>query len=170
VAFGRDFREFKFDPIRIDDSGKFVGRRVYWKLYCVENLIRVFIHSVLSVQINPDWWDIAVDPKIRKRAESFRQQYIQRPWHTIPGQHGIYYVFLSDLNNILRANSNLLLPLVPEIDEWMTRIEGIRLPRNIVSHMNFPNQPDCRRIDEVYSQIPALLAHLLHSGLEIRIP
>jgi hypothetical protein len=120
----------------------------------VENLLRIFIHSALSVQISPTWWDVAVDPKIRKNAEKFRSHYSKRPWHTLPGRHAIYYVFLSDLNKIISANSNLLLPVLPDVDAWIAKIEEVRVPRNLVGHMNFPNNPDLQRIDGVYSEIP----------------
>lgn len=166
----RDFRNFGFDAIRVDRCGKHVGRQIYWKLYAIENILRVIIHSVLSAQINPHWWNVAVDPKVRRRAQDFRQQYIRRPQHALPGRHEIYYVFLSDLNNILRANSNLFLPLVPDIDQWVARIEGVRLPRNIVGHMNFPNQYDRQQIDRLYEQFASLLLQLGNSRIPIEIP
>jgi hypothetical protein len=143
---------------------------MYWKLYAVENTLRILIHSVLSVQIDPNWWDAAVDPGIRKRAERFRQDYTKRASHTMPGGHGIYYVFLSDLNNIIRANSNLLLPVIPDIDNWVVKIEAIRLPRNLVGHMNFPGQRDREVIDRVYADMPALIAQLRGYGLPVQIP
>ncbi len=166
----RDFRHFRFDSRRVDRCGRFVGRRAYWKLYAVENVLRVLIHSILSVQINPQWWNVAVDPKIRKRAEELRQQYLQRPKHALPGKHDIYFLFLSDLNNIIRANSNLFLPLVPNVDEWVAKVEGIRLPRNIVGHMNFPNDYDRQLIDEAYNEFGSLLIQLRNSGLSLEIP
>ncbi len=165
-----DFRNFPFDPRRVDRCGKFVGRQVYWKLYAVENLLRLVIHSILSMQISPGWWNVAVDPRVRKRAQDFRRQYLRRPWHTVPGSHDIYFVFLSDLNNIVRANSNLFLPVLPDIDQMMVKIEGVRLPRNIVGHMNFPNRPDRQRIDAIYNDFTSLVAHLQNSGIAMNIP
>jgi hypothetical protein len=166
----RDFRSYSFSLARIDGCGRFIGRRSYWKLYAVENVLRVFIHSALSAQIIPAWWDVAVDPRIRKNAEKFRGQYMTKPWHTLPGGHGIYYVFLSDLNRIISSNSNLFLPLVPDVDAWIAKIEEIRVPRNIVGHMNFPNEPDRRRIDKTYSEIRTLIQRLEAHGLSVQIP
>jgi hypothetical protein len=166
----RDFRNFAFQPRRIDRCGRFIGRQVYWKLYAVENLLRLFIHSVLSAQISPQWWSVAVDPKVRRRADNVRQQYLRRPHHTLPGTHDIYYVFLSDLGNIIRANSNLFLPFLPDVDQWMLKIEAVRIPRNVVGHMNFPNQPDRQRVDAMYKEFSALVTRLQQSGLVVRIP
>ncbi len=166
----RDFRNYRFDPARVDRCGKFIGRRSYWKLYAVENLLRVFIHSVLSAQISTQWWDLAVDRKIRRTAERFRGQYQREPLHTSPGGHDIYFVFLSDLNRIILANSNLILPVVPDIDSWVAKIEGIRIPRNLVGHMNFPDEIDRRSIDRFYAEIPALIHQLASHMLPVQIP
>jgi len=166
----RDFRIYRYNAPRIVRCGKFIGRGWYWKLYVVENLLRVFIHSVLSVQISPQWWDIGVGPEIRKNAEKRRRQYAKKPQHTLPGLHDIYYVFLSDLNKIISANSNLLLPIVPDIDQWVVKIEEIRTPRNLVGHMNFPDERDRRRIDQLHSQISSLISHVEARGLPIQIP
>ena len=35
----------------------------------------------------------------------------------------------------MTANSNQFLPVIPDVDQWITRIEGIRLSRNLVGHM-----------------------------------
>ena len=166
----RDFRNFSFDPVRIDRCGKFVGRNDYWKLYAIENLLRLVIHSVLSAQISAGWWSLAVDPKVQRKAQDTRQRYARKPWHTMPGRHDIYYVFLPDLNQIVRANSNLFLPVIPETDKWIVRIESVHLPRNVVSHMNFPNQFDRKLIDDIYGEINTLVLQLQQSGLTIQIP
>ncbi len=165
-----DFRDHGFDYRRIDRSGRFVGQRAYWKLYAIENLLRVFMHSALSAQIAGNWWDVAVDPEIRKKARRVRENYRRSRWHTSPGRHDIYCVFLPDLNNIIRANSNLLLPLVPDIDSWIVRIEEVRLPRNLVGHMNFPATPDRQKIDEVYRDMPNLINCLRTHGTPVQIP
>jgi len=155
-----DFRLLTFDPARVETSGKFLGGNVYWKLYFVENIFRVIINSVLLAQIGPNWWLTAVDQKIRDRAQRFKLDYLARPWHTKPGSHDIYYIQLWDLNEIMRANSHLFLPIVSDVDSWIARIEQLRLPRNIVSHMNFPDRIDRKRIDVFYSDCMSLLQQL----------
>lgn len=155
-----DFRLYSFDPSRVESSGKYVGRNIYWKLHFIENIFRVIINSVLSAQIGPEWWATAVDGKIRARAKRFKKDYLKRPWHTAPGSHNIYYVHLQDLNEIMRANSHLFLPVLPEIDSWIARIEQLRLPRNIVCHMNFPNPTDRKRIDVFWFDCKSLIGQL----------
>lgn len=165
-----DFRSQAFDPTKVDAGGRDVGRSVYWKLYAVENLTRVIVHSVLTQQINAGWWQVAVDPDMQKHVKKFMAQYANQPWHSTPGRHEIYYTFLSDLNEIIRANSNLFLPIVPDIDQWIARIEQVRLPRNIVGHMNWPSMTDRKRIDVFHSDLQELVRKLAKSGFTLIIP
>ncbi len=165
-----DFRIVPFSALSIDSSGKDIGKRVYWKLYAIENLVRVIIHSVLSAQIGSNWWGTAVDSTIQKEVQRFKSAYAKKPWHSSPGVHDIYFTHLSDLNEIIRANSNLFFPAIHDIDQWMARIEQIRLPRNIVGHMNWPSSTDRQRINVLYSDIHALIDHLSRSGFTLAIP
>lgn len=165
-----DFRQLAFKVPEVESTGKFVGTKSYWKIFAIENLFRVIIHSVLSVQIGSQWWTIAVDSKIQGRALAFRQDYLRQPWHTSPGTHDIYYTHLRDLGEIIRANSNLFRPLIPDVDHWIFRIEQLRLPRNIVGHMNYPRKVDRQRIDVIHSDTRALVEHLEATGLTLVIP
>lgn len=94
---------------------------------------------------------------------------ISRKEAAAPGSHDIYYVDLSDLNEIIRANSHLFLPVIPDIDAWMARIEQIRLPRNIVAHMNWPHATDRKRIDVFFADLQ-LLAQSLSAHLKLAAP
>ena len=164
-----DFRTTTFDVGRVKTSGRNVGSNVYWKLYAIENVIRVIIHSVLSAQIGSNWWSTAVDSRIQGKVQRFRATYGASPWHSSPGQHEIYYLDLSDLNEIMRANSNLFAPVVPDVHQWIARIEQVRLPRNIVAHMNWPHQTDRQRIEVTYKDVQAL-ANQLAGSLALSIP
>jgi hypothetical protein len=166
----KDFRSYAFATKRLEASGKHIGAQVYWKVYCIENFLRVIINSVLTAQIGANWWNTAVDPGLAKQAANRRAQYALQPWHSQPGAHDIYCLFLPNLNEIIRANSNLFLPIIPDIDQWMARIEQIRLPRNIVGHMNWPTATDTKRIDVVFSDLKALAEQLPVSGLALRVP
>lgn len=131
-----DFRTYAFDRARVDTAGRNIGRQVYWKLYAIENLLRVLVHSVLTLQVGANWWTVTVDPKLQQRVTYHMKEYASSPWHSTPGKHDIYYTFLSDLSKIITVNSHLFKPIIPDIDQWIARIEQVRLPRNIVGHMN----------------------------------
>jgi len=165
-----DFRNYAFSAGRIDSCGQSVGRRAYWKLYAIENHVRIIVHSVLTAQINPNWWASAADPGLQGQVQQRQADYANQPWHTTPGRHEIYFIFLSDLIKIIVAHSHLFLPIIPDIDQWIARLEQVRVPRNIVGHMNWPHLTDRRRIDVCYADIRALTRHLVNSGFGIAIP
>ena len=165
-----DFRTAAFAAANVDTCGKFIGRSAYWKLYVIENFFRVIVHSVLSVQIGPDWWIRGVHPKLQERAQDLRREYMAKPWHSQPGKHDIYFTTLSQLNEIIRANSHLMQALIPDIDQWILKVEQIRLPRNVVGHMNFPITHDRQRIDVLYADCRALVTHLQQQNILLKIP
>jgi hypothetical protein len=155
-----DFRIGNFNARVIIKCGKYVGEKAYWKLFSIENNLRVIIHSVLSVQARPDWWDEHVDESIRKTAIRFERQYDLVRSQTKPGKHGIYYIGLRDLGEIFRANRNLFDPLMPDLEEWLLKIEIIRMPRNLVAHSNNPKHVDYQKIDQVYRASKTLLKNI----------
>jgi hypothetical protein len=170
MAMTRDFRRYKFAADRIDRCGHYVADESYWKLYAVENTIRVVISSVLTAQLGPSWWTVVLNPNLARNIQRFRGQYTNKPRHASPGRHDIYLVFLSDLNQILRIQSNQFRAVIPDVDRWIARLEGIRLPRNLVGHMNFPNYYDRERISNAYERLPALLSQLRDRRIAILIP
>ena len=165
-----DFRRRAFSAANVNAAGRNVGREVYWKLYAVENLVRVVIHSVLAAQIGPDWWTLSVNQHLQDKVAEFRARYAKRPWHGAPGQHGIYYTFLSDLSAIITAHIHLFRPVIADIDQWVLRLELILLPRNIVGHMNWPDRTDRQRIDVFYADFRALVKKLASAGFNLVIP
>lgn len=166
----RDFRKFAYQAARIDRCGRNVAGKAYWKLYAVENTIRVVVNSVLSIQIGQQWWATAVNPSLIQKAQKRRSRYVAKPRHANPGSHDIYLIDLFDLTEILRINSHLFLPIVPETNQWLAALESVRLSRNLVGHMNFPNAFDRALIDSTYQQIPSLIARLHAHNIPVAIP
>jgi hypothetical protein len=117
-----DFRISSYNPKAIDNCGRFIGHQSYWKLYAIENLFRIIVHSILSVQISYVWWEVAVDGPTRTKAEYRQSLYSRKSPNDKIGRHGIYYLDLRDLNEIIRANANLIDPVVPDLDSWILRV------------------------------------------------
>ncbi|CAG1013514.1 hypothetical protein ANRL4_04956 [Anaerolineae bacterium] len=165
-----DFRTLPFSINRVSDSGKYIGRTVYWRLYAIENSFRVIIHSILTVQINANWWTYVINPQKNSEIQKAKNRYLSQPGSTLPGSHDIYYLYLSDLSKIISAQRNLFVPIIPDIDRWIIKLEQIHLPRNIVGHMNWPNAADRIKIDRTYKEVRILLRDLSNSGFYIIIP
>ena len=166
-----DFRKKQFAVKHVQQAGQYVGRTSYSELYLIENSLRVLIHSVLHAQVGSDWWTRAVAQPIRNDVERFKKQYVARPWHTKPGAHDIYYTQLKHLSEIIRSNRNHFDPLIADVDQWIAEIERIRLPRNIVGHMNYPSPNDRKRLQVFHADCLALVEKLRTSGaILLRIP
>jgi hypothetical protein len=155
-----DFRGYAFSRSRIGHSARYVGRTSYWKLYAIENYLRVVIHSVLKAQLGAEWWDIVIDDGKKEEVEKMKAKSARLPGHTSSGRHDVYYLYLSDLVRIMTATRHLLISSVPDIDEWRVRIDQVRHPRNLVGHMNFPATSDRSRIDALYADLNQLISRL----------
>lgn len=166
MSTARDFRRAAFDLKSLEASGKHVGRNVYWKLYSIENTLRVLIHSVLIIQYPPpdDWWRLSANQKMKDGAEFRRKDYLGRPWHGIPGKHSIYYVFLDDLATLIELQRPAFDPIITDVANWIAKIREVRLPRNIVGHMNWPQEDDKKRIDLAYSDLQHLVKSITDAG------
>ncbi len=166
-----DFRKKQFAVKSVKQSGNYLGRAAYARLYTIENLLRVVINSILHAQVGANWWSTAVAQPIKDDVERYKRQYSGRPWHTAPGAHDIYFTQLRHLSEIIRANRNHFDPLVRDVDQWIAEIERIRLPRNIVGHMNFPSSTDQQRLQVFYNNCVALVEGLRASPIvALRIP
>jgi len=136
-------------------------------LYAIENLLRIIIHSVLTVEIKPAWWPIAAEEDLRNRVEGFQALYGAKPKHSKPGKHEIYYTFLTDLNKIIVAHRHFFILHIADIDDWVTKIELVRLPRNIVGHMNWLNVADRALIDDLHDDLQILVRRLGRTGSRV---
>jgi hypothetical protein len=170
MAAATDFRKFTFLPRRVDRCGRSIGSDSYWKLYSIENTVRVVVNSVLSKQIPLQWWASAVNPKVALNAQKRRARYAAKPKHANPGAHDIYLIDLFDLTEILRINSHLFRPIIPETDQFLVALEAMRFSRNIIGHMNFPNSYDRAAVDAAYKQLPMILSRLAAGNVPISIP
>lgn len=165
-----DYRTLPFDVNNVSSSGKLVSKSAYWRLYAIENLFRVIIHSVLSVQIQPNWWSLVISPNKDGQVQSIKRDYINQPGSTLPGNHDIYYLYLSDLTKILANHSNSFVVFIPDINQWIINLEQIRLSRNIVGHMNWLSSADRHRIDSTYREARKLMRRFSNSGIRIIVP
>jgi hypothetical protein len=171
MAGTQDFRGFGFSRSRVDDCGRYLGHHSYWKLYSIENYLRVVLHSVLSAQISRNWFDVAVDPETKKSIVRRKKDYLKTGVHTSPGKHDIYYIYLSDLAKIMATTRHLLITVISDVDLWIAKIEGVRIPRNLVGHMNFPNVADRKRIDVLHEELGTLVQKLERTAnLTVHIP
>ncbi len=173
----RDFREVSFSQQNVEMCGKFLSRQTYWKLYIIENTLRIIINSVLTVQYHEkggEWWSDLAGGEAKKNAERNIKRYLttEAKFFSVPGNHPIYFVDIKDFSSIIRENSNLFIDVLGEksYNKILVEIENIIIPRNIVAHMNFPTKTDRHRIDTFAQDINVYLEFLNKKDIEIKIP
>jgi hypothetical protein len=175
MASIKDFRLYsEFTQPRVRQSGRSVGNRIYWKLYAIENFLRVIINSILSVGYSqPEWWNYVLSPNKLKDVDYRRNQHVNLTWNSTRGKHVLYYLNLVDLGEIIRTTQPYLIPLISEleIDNLILAIASINQPRNVVAHMSFPTEDDQKRINELYTQATSLIRRLeKESKIELKVP
>jgi hypothetical protein len=140
-------------------------------LYSIENYLRVILHSVLKAQIGSTWLDKSIGPDTKKRIEKIKKDHLRKGVHTLPGRHDVYYIYLSDLTKIMAAARHLIIKVIADVDSWIVKTESVRVPRNLVGHMNFPNLADRNRIDALHTDLSGLMSRLeKEPGLKIEVP
>jgi hypothetical protein len=170
MAAVRDFRKARFSQPRIENCAAALGNDSYTKLYVVENVFRVVIHSVLTAEIGPNWPANALTPKMQNEVARFRPRYAGRPRHASPGNHELYYLFLADLAVILRSQRARFDPHIRDVDRWLLRLESVNLPRNLIGHMNVPNSYDRSRVTQAFQALPKLLMQLRGANIPFLVP
>ena len=166
-----DYRNSRWDVGVLTLYGRELGRGYYWKIYVSENIIRVIIHSILLIQIGPNWWTLAVHPTIQNDARRIRNRYLSQRPPRRPGNHDIYCTYLPNLEKIIFDNKGFLAPLLPEVDKLIIGLNGIRLPRNLLGHMNILNRIDRRSITNFHKLCVKIIKELGASpSLQLRYP
>lgn len=165
-----DFRRCVFSAGHVRTSAHRIGDTLYWRLYFSENVTRVIVHSVLTAQLGPAWWATAVSTNTTSSIQSMLNSYAANQRHAIPGTHAIYFLFLPQLSLIVRSHINLFLQVIPTAQDWSVSLDRVKVPRNLVGHMNWPNAYDRRMIENVYSQTLDALASTQTSAVAVSIP
>lgn len=145
-----DYRKSRFDLRILTSYAKTLGKNYYWRIYISENIIRVVVHSILSVQVGQNWWDVVVDKDIKDSAKSIRNDYLNRLPNRSPGNHDIYCTYLSGLERILAKNRHAFTHKLRNVDEIIISLNKVRVPRNLTSHMNIVTANDRSEIAQLY--------------------
>jgi len=172
----KDFRNYAFSSHRIEKCGKFLGNFYYWKLFIIENTLRIFIHSVLTVQYTEkgeNWWDDLAG-EAKNSYERNKKNYLkpEARFFSLPGKHPIYFIDIKDLNEILRANFTLFVPVIGEsiLNKLILDIETLRIPRNIIAHVNFPKKKDLDRINTFFEDVSVYIDFIKEKNIKVIIP
>ena len=119
---------------------------VYTAIAAFENMVRKFVVKVLLEHNGENWWEQCVSDKIRKSAESRKNDEEKIKWHTQRGLSMINYVDFGDLASILSQNYELFEVHIVSI-EWARQIfSTLERSRNVIMHSGELGKRDIERI------------------------
>lgn len=119
---------------------------VYTAISAFENMVRRFISTTLLEYKGEDWWQTSVSERIRKLAESRRNDEEKIKWHTQRGDSMINYTEFGDLVSIMQQNLEYFEPHIVSID-WARQImQTLERSRNVIMHSGELGHRDVERI------------------------
>lgn len=119
---------------------------VYTAIAAFENMVRKFVVKVLLEHNGENWWEQCVPDKIRKSAESRKNDEEKIKWHTQRGLSMINYVDFGDLASIMSQNYELFEVHIVSI-EWARQIfSTLERSRNVIMHSGELGKRDIERI------------------------
>jgi hypothetical protein len=89
--------------------------------------------------------------------------YLKKPWHTLSTHHGIYHIYLKDLNKIMVLNRTLIERYIQDFDGLVLDIERFNNARRKIAHTKYLNALDIERLDNLYSKSKKLINQLSRS-------
>jgi len=119
---------------------------VYIVIASFENSVREFISKRLLEEVGADWWTKSVSEKIRKKAESRREEESKIRWHTPRGDDPINYTEFGDLVSIVGQNWVHFEDHLQSL-EWVRQIiSTLERSRNVIMHSGDLEMQDVERI------------------------
>lgn len=119
---------------------------VYIAIASFENSAREFVVKILQEKHGENWWEISVSEKIRKKAESRKEEEDKIKWHNQRGESLINYTEITDLANIMSNNLELFEDFIISID-WVKQIfHTIDRSRNVIMHSGKLGTYDIERL------------------------
>lgn len=119
---------------------------VYIAIASFENSAREFVVKILQEKYGENWWEISVSEKIRKKAESRKEEEDKIKWHNQRGESLINYTEITDLANIMSNNLELFEDFIISID-WVKQIfHTIDRSRNVIMHSGKLGTYDIERL------------------------
>lgn len=119
---------------------------VYTAIAAFENMVRQFVVKILMEHEGEQWWEMCIPEKIRKNAETRKNEEEKIKWHTHRGDSMINYVDFGDLASIMLKNYEWFEVHIISID-WARQIfQTLERSRNVIMHSGVLGRRDVERI------------------------
>ena len=119
---------------------------VYTAVGAFENSVRAFVAKKLLEEKGENWWEEAVSEKIRKKADSRKDEEEKIRWHTQRGDEALYFTDFGELVSIIIANWNLFEPHMESLDWVKQMLKTVERSRNVIMHSGYLQNEDIERV------------------------
>ncbi|HXF49228.1 MAG TPA: Swt1 family HEPN domain-containing protein [Verrucomicrobiae bacterium] len=119
---------------------------VYTAIAAFENTVRELVSKRLLEEVGVSWWDTCVSEKIRKNAESRKEDEEKNRWHTPRGIALINYTDFGDLTSIININWKYFENHLQSIDWVKQIIKTLERSRNVIMHSGELDNDDVERV------------------------
>ncbi|SEC52988.1 hypothetical protein SAMN05443244_3684 [Terriglobus roseus] len=121
----------------------------YTAIAAFENGVREFVLKRLLESDGENWWQNCVSERIRKKAESRREEEAKVRWHTPRGDQLLNYTEFGDLTAIISQNWEKFEVHLREIDWVRHIISTLERSRNVIMHSGELANADLERVGSV---------------------
>ena len=119
---------------------------VHTAIAAFENSVREFVKGVLAEAGGDAWWDHMVSERIRKKAETRKDDEEKNRWHGARGSHPIEFTDITELGSIIRSNFSHFEPFCVN-EEWVSSIfRVVERSRNVIMHSGILGKGDLQRL------------------------
>lgn len=120
---------------------------VFVAISAFENMIRDFVTKIMLESKGPIWWQDCVPSKIKKRAETRKEEEDKIRWHAQRGDAFINYTEFGDLISIMmNDNWSFFEPHIISLEWAQQIIKPIERSRNVIMHSGELLEQDMARI------------------------
>lgn len=119
---------------------------VYTAIAAFENSVREFVSKKLIDEKAEKWWEECVSEKVRKKAESRKEDEERVRWHSQRGEAPINFTDFGELISIILQNWDLFEPHLESI-EWVKQmLKTVERSRNVIMHSGQLQSEDIERV------------------------
>lgn len=119
---------------------------VYTAIGAFENSVRGFVAKKLLEEKGENWWEDAVSEKIRKKADSRKDEEEKIRWHTQRGDEALYFTDFGELVSIIITNWDLFEPHMESLDWVKQMLKTVERSRNVIMHSGYLQNEDIERV------------------------
>ena len=137
----------------IIEKGKQMAN-AYIMMYCLENLLRKYIDSVLSRDFSDDYVSkINIPNAVKNKIESRKNEEAKNKWLPLRGDSVVYYLDFNELGDIIKNNWEHFKTSFPS-QEWLkVKIDELYSIRCLIAHNAYINDTSMEILKVYYNQI-----------------